>query len=50
MVMSEQRLRGRMPCDIWVRGNSKCKGPEVRNDLVSVRISKKVAVERRRGA
>ena len=31
------------------RGNSKCKGPEVRTPLVSPRISRKVAVERRRG-
>lgn len=55
MVTFEQRLRGGMPCgylDVGTpgRGDSKCKGPEVRTPLVRPRISRKVTVERRRGA
>ena len=37
--------KGHLQC----RGNSKCKGPEVRTPLVSPRISRTVAVQRRRG-
>ena len=34
---------------MWISGGNKCKGPEMRTPLVSPRISRKVAVERRRG-
>ena len=37
--------KGHLQC----RGNSKCKGPEVRTPLVSPRISRTVAVQIRRG-
>ena len=47
--MEEGALQIRYLGEEQSRGNSKCKGPEVRTPLVSPTISRKVAVERRRG-